>query len=511
MSAYDEGQLDKLKGEAGAKRDEETRDRLHAHNLVSPHVASRRGLDMYNRKPQKSFFEDSGAGGSGSKRFAANRNDHSRAQKENRPPWPHHANTYRQPLPTREIHNSTKAKLSAFALGNGKPAAAGPSTGSGAVRSAMHGDNAMQSVVTPSRALGLAGIVGLDTDSRGDDGGGEPMSSQERVQWKISPPTRGTGLSQGKLTIDEVFDIYQASQRPTVTPTRRPGGAAAVGGERRVTSLPADPLPHLNLELSPGLHKPAAGGGAPPGDKSLRRSTSMPMPLDGKSRKRRKVAHADVGKVQKMLAQMHSVLNRGCQASELGQAHTADRDIPRDDGGKGKGTAEHTPAPVPQVAERQQTRPAPSRSEAVAAANTTAVVHAVPIVAMAKPQIEAPSDDFGSDGIDAAMLLDLPALRSPVRPGKIELIDGAGKAHAMLQPPKSPGTSSNYEFALDDDDLLAATQEFEAHGSKPATTNGKLQTDTTATTNTAGAKDDLSPKDLLDLMGDDDFSDFDEV
>lgn len=111
----------------------------------------------------------------------------------------------------------------------------------------------------------------------------EPRSSQEHVQWKVSPPPISALPSTQKLTINEMFDIYQATQTPT----------------RNDVFPNKDVLPFLDLDISPANRQA-----------DLRRTASLPL-WDG--RKKRKLGG---DRVREMIEKVHQSLAPPMPSSE---------------------------------------------------------------------------------------------------------------------------------------------------------------------------------------------------
>lgn len=314
---------------------------------------------------------------------------------------------------------------------------------------------------------------------------------EERVRWKLSPPAlRPQAGSAQQLTINEMFDIFHASQHSSETPVRHIDTTNDLWS--RYDS--AEPLPYLNLDLSPATYK------TPKSDAKLRRTTSLPTwSTDCRERKRRRTgAQAEVsgsgGRVRSMMEKVQ-------QALLLGTTTRSESIEPR---------------------EEQEGDHEESQRDQTDILTDSAIS----------------SDDFGCDELDEALLAKLPALQTPGKeptkkyplaidsPSAVLESRGARRedgaqgdtvvAHAdcsgrkcgdtsapaieqvkQSRSPASPGASSDYSLDFNEQDFLAASQLplLAKSQSEPAQ---KPEEDQIAAELLAGLEDDL-------------FSDFDDV
>lgn len=179
---------------------------------------------------------------------------------------------------TRKIAETTLSKLNSFAL----PQNANESKG------------ILANSRTPKKGSNTAApvISGKFSSSQGED----------RVKWRITPPPSNVQLSNQKLSINEMFDIFQASQHSTETPVRHLDRSNDLWS--RYDS--AEPLPYLDLELSPSSR------GTPRSESKLRRTTSLPAwkPNQNERKRKRKSNSSNTmdGKVQSMIERMENAL-----------------------------------------------------------------------------------------------------------------------------------------------------------------------------------------------------------
>lgn len=186
--------------------------------------------------------------------------------------------------------------------------------------------SALSEVRTPSKPPSV--IAPLDIEGKTV----EPRSSQaeDRVKWRISPPPQNLKCpSDQKLTIKEMFDIYQASQHSTETPLRQIDRSNDLWS--RYDS--AEPLPYLDLELSPSSRV------TPKSDTKLRRTTSLPVWVsNSRDRKRKRPGTPcthDESMVRSMIQQVQTALVKeddirvvACDVPVVEHACEARRDDP---------------------------------------------------------------------------------------------------------------------------------------------------------------------------------------
>lgn len=406
---------------------------------------------MYKKKPTKSFFD------SGNDNNAKSRNPYFYRNKENV------AKTGAGTIvnPGRTTSDETIAKLSAFTYTDipaGKP---------------------NDVVQTPSKDQ-----TGFSS-SQAEVGDIVGSQAEDRVRWKISPPPANKlDASNQKLTINEMFDIYQASQHSAETPVRHVDPTEDLWS--RYDS--AEPLPYLDLELSPGPNK------TPRSDAKLRRTTSLPTwSADPRTRKRRKLALGPDranGRMQSMMEQVQRALVK-CDPIPV------DRDPPE--------------SRIPDEV---------NQSEA---------------------QKTVSSDDFGGEDLDDAYLA-LPELCSPaprrstsnplpltgksglvqqrggatsesrVESNHVTSVIGDGKTSVVqadktaITVPIPSGNSSDYGADFDETDLMEASQvAFE----KPEAIVHYKETKGCQRMESADDNN-LTPAQLLEGLDDDVFSDFEE-
>lgn len=430
---------------------------------------------MYRKKSTKSFFE---TGGDDAK--SAHRS-FQRRDKENLPgkDGPERSDT------RESISDTTLSRLNAFVLPRGS------------------------GIVDPKSRTPKKDSTNLSSSQQEE---AHPRSSQveDRVRWKISPPPANHhGNSTQKLTINEMFDIYQASQHSSETPIRHLDPAGDLWS--RYDS--AEPLPYLDLELSPGHDRGQKSDG------KLRRTTSLPTwSADKRDRKRRK--YGNIGGPEKTGGRVRGMMERIQHAlSHAGSPETAK-------------------LPLRNLSADQQS---PHKSA------STPIEHN-----------HVGSDDFGDDDLDEAMLLALPELQTPMpqrstsnplplpvssiplishevslcaRTGSNDSAQPHGRpanggsaalackesTHSAevlhkpeVQGAKSPAASSNYSMDFEAEDFLAASQlhlptELRT-GARDYTANSRPESQTALL-----EERNLTPAELLQGLDEDAFSDFDEV
>lgn len=288
-------------------------------------------------------------------------------------------------------------------------------------------------------------------------GGRSCSQGEDRVKWRISPPPQNGHGSNQKLSINEMFDIYQASQHSTETPIRHLDRSNDLWS--RYDS--AEPLPYLDLELSPSSR------GVPKSESKLRRTTSLPVWIPKQNDRKRKrtvdLLNKVDGKVHYMMQQVQSALIEGDHFSLSSKSFDAKAEVgpkvaakrheidnkPREDYLDSEDFGDDVLDDADLIALVDCVTPGPRR----------AISNPLPF------PVESISDASRQLPSEAALARNLAALESVI--GQDSLLSQPSifenQAQRLEKEPiahnqRSPGASSNYSIDFEEADFLIASQ-----------------------------------------------------
>ncbi|CCG81248.1 putative DNA replication helicase Dna2 [Taphrina deformans PYCC 5710] len=394
------------------------------------------------------------------------------------------------------ISEVTKARLKSFGLTDSRTS---------------HGPKGPETPLVEKKSF----ILSQTNDEQG------PASSQveERVQWKVSPPPADRqGGSAQKLTINEMFDIYHASQHSSQTPVKRLDPTGNLWSRYDA----GEPLPYLDLDLSPAAQK------TPRTDAALRRTTSLPTwSTDCRERKRRKLlgageGHESSGHVRTMMERVQEALqNRASPMSaikhvptnglELGGRTVQTPNIMSDEFGSDD-LDEDFLAQLPELQNTKHNLQAPSVLHRIDLRRNLNIASTEEADTATSPnKSHQPSPRLLPHSVER---LDRPATVENEPPAAISHLKDIsmselGADHVATKIiPGSPGQSSNYSIDFDDEALDKVAAVSGSQSRQPEAQTVVVKATTPAEKPIPKA---LTQEELLEGLDDEMFSDFEEM